>query len=138
MQAGTVMDSLTKAFVKALEYDLIPHTYPETQYKNMEEGQVPTGQMIEKRPHEEHCHIFHFPQQWGSTSTAFGGIGGAAITTSYTTVVIGPYGDACVYFGGRLGYHIQRPNATFAADLGDHKMKPVSHSHVYEHSFEGN
>lgn len=44
-------------------------------------------------------------QTWGSTSCGWGGIGGAAITASYTLIIENRnYGIACVYYGNRLAY----------------------------------
>lgn len=44
-------------------------------------------------------------QTWGSTSCGWGGIGGAAFTTSHTLIIENHYyGIACVYYGTRLAY----------------------------------
>ena len=44
-------------------------------------------------------------QMWGSTSCGWGGMGGAAMTSSYTTVLENPnFGIISVYYSGRLAY----------------------------------
>ena len=64
-----------------------------------------------------------FPQTWGSTALGFGGIGGQAITSAYVCVIeSGLIGQFAVYFGGRLAYVIQRPNASFMEDVARQRM----------------
>lgn len=58
-----------------------------------------------RQPRLDECEVIMFPQTWSSTALGYGGLGGKAITEAYTVVVIGPTGDAAVYFGGgRLAY----------------------------------
>lgn len=84
-----------------------------------------------KRLTLEEVEVVSFPQAWGSTALGFGGIGGAAVTTAQTTVIIGPAGDAAVYFGKRIAYYIESPNSEFYKDLGMHKMNPCSKCGIY-------
>lgn len=49
---------------------------------------------------------YAFPQTWGSTALGFGGIGGQAMTTAQTYVVI-TYGTVYVYFGSRFAYEMK-------------------------------
>lgn len=86
----------------------------------------PTGRMKQVRPAPHHCSVVMFEQTWGSTALGFGGVGGQAITSAYTVVIEGPRGDACVYFGGRLAYHIKRPNRQLYADQAEHAMREVA------------
>lgn len=123
----SVVDSLAYAVVQACTKDLLPVKQPIYRFER-EEGKagtrkVDTGETKDVRPREDHCEIFHFQQCWPSTALGFGGIGGQAFTNAYTTVVLGPLGDACVYFGGRLAYQIQKPNQRFLNDLASHQMK---------------
>jgi hypothetical protein len=54
-------------------------------------------------------------QMWGSTACGWGGMGGAAMSESYTTVIQSIEGDAIfVYYNGKLAY---------VADIDD-KLKP--------------
>lgn len=79
----------------------------------------------ERRPELHECELFAmFAQTWGSTALGFGGIGGAAMTPAYTTVVLGPTGEFAVYWSGRFAYLVD-PNKqskaereAFLADLG--------------------
>lgn len=67
--------------------------------------------------------LYMFPQTWGSTALGFGGIGGQAITTAYTTVVIDKYTSICgVFFGERLAYIVTNPNQLFMEDCIQHNM----------------
>lgn len=123
----SVVDSLAYAVVQACTKDLSPIKQPVYRFER-EEGKVGTkkvdaGETKDVRPREDHCEIFHFQQCWPSTSLGFGGIGGQAFTNAYTTVVLGPMGDACVYFSGRFAYQVARPNKHFLADLSNHQMK---------------
>lgn len=44
-------------------------------------------------------------QMWGSTAGGWPGMGGAAMSEYYTTVIENEYyGFVCVYYGGRLAY----------------------------------
>lgn len=44
-------------------------------------------------------------QHWGSTSCGWGGMGGAAMTDSYTTIIENLWiGGAFVYYNGKLAY----------------------------------
>lgn len=129
------INSLAYALVSALARDLKPHLQPVYEYRR-ETGKsgtarVDTGKMQEVRPREHQCEIFHFPQTWGSTALGFGGLGGQAITTAYTTVVYGPQGDACVYFDGRLAYHIESPNAQLRIDVSRSRVAAVSECFRY-------
>jgi hypothetical protein len=81
-----------------------------------------------RRPRDEDVEVFMFPQTWGSTVLGYGGIGGSAITTSYT-VVISLHGTACVYFGGdRLAYRLDfnelsaEGRKRFNNDIRSHNM----------------
>lgn len=63
------------------------------------------GVMKSRRPREDELEVYLFPQTWGSTALGYGGIGGSAMTTAYTVVVM-CINDVCVYFGasGYLAY----------------------------------
>jgi len=111
MKFGNAVDSLSNALVMALQADLEPI-----------EGQ---------RPLEDDCYIFHFEQDWESTALGFGGLGGQAITSAWTTVVIGPCCDACVYFAGRLAYKIASPSGQFFDDVSGHKVARRGEHHKY-------
>ena len=76
--------------------------------------------------------IYQFLQTWGSTALGFSGIGGARTTDAYTTVVIHPEGQTCVFFGERFAYYLRTPNDTFYCDLIKRKrLASVSHKGQY-------
>lgn len=59
-----------------------------------------------------------FSQVWGSTALGFGGIGGQAMTSAYTTVIFDDYLNIwAVYFGERMAYMIKNPNDIFMEDV---------------------
>ena len=67
-----------------------------------------------------------FPQTWGSTALGFGGIGGQAITTAYTTVFHEIYHDIhAVFFDNQLAYIVKKSNEAFNADLLTRNMADV-------------
>lgn len=71
--------------------------------------------------------FYMFPQVWGDTSLGFGGIGGQAITTAYTTVIIDNAAGWCgVFFGEGLAYTILNPNPLFYEDLRNWRMESKS------------
>ena len=83
--------------------------------------------------------MYMFPQGWGDTSLGFGGIGGQAMTTAYTTVVCEEYaGYYGVFFHERLAYIIKNPNDKFFDDLHKMKMSDVAHSGSYRRREENN
>lgn len=67
-----------------------------------------------------------FPQTWGSTALGFGGVGGQAITTAYTTVFHETYHDIhAVFFSNQLAYIVKKSNEAFNADLLTRNMADV-------------
>lgn len=73
-----------------------------------------------------------FMQTWGSTALGFGGIGGQAITSAYTTIVSEVYsGWVGVFFGESLAYKINNPNQKFYEDIRDNNMQPTYKASVY-------
>lgn len=136
MIRGDLIHDLSFSVVKAVTTDLdpIPQEDWDFSHDKVDNCVVRTLKGVrDVRPMDSECSVYCFPQTWGSTALGFGGIGGAAMTTAYTVVVIGPQQDACVYFNGRLAYHVKVPNDTFAFDLGRHLMRSVREATgVYE------
>ena len=91
---------------------------------------------FEERPHPEHEMFIHamFPQMWNSTALGFGGLGGQAITSAYTTII----GSAiyrkefAVYFNGRFAYRVDNPSDQFFTDINNRQMKSVMDSTAYQ------
>ena len=84
-----------------------------------------------RRPYQDEVDVYSFPQGWGSTALGFGGVGGQAITTAQTTVVV-CQPAAAVYFGRRLAYVIKNINSRFMSDVAAWNMADVRHHSKYE------
>ena len=73
-----------------------------------------------------------FPQIWASTSLGFGGYGGSALTTAYTTVMYSKDTNLYfIYYGNELAYFLDNPNEYFFKDLKNRDLKPVIMSNKY-------
>lgn len=74
-----------------------------------------------------------FLQTWGSTALGFGGCGGQAMTSAYTTIIESvDLGYVGVFFCERLAYVVKHPNANFTEDLQKRRMCSVGMHHKYE------
>lgn len=66
-----------------------------------------------------------FVQSWGSTSCGWGGIGGSAMTSSYTIVIENPYHEVfAVYYDGRCAYIAKMDSKWKAYKDKNYKMLP--------------
>ena len=75
--------------------------------------------------------IFDFDQTWSSTALGFGGMGGQAITTERTYVIISKSAEcAFVYFGWEFAYTAGL-NENFWEDLNEHRMADVANRNKY-------
>lgn len=83
-----------------------------------------------RRPREDDVDIYHFSQTWGSTALGFGGIGGAAMTKAYTTVIILQSKYAVIFFDGRFAYKA-KTNNEFYSDLKRFDMASREESEKY-------
>jgi hypothetical protein len=84
-----------------------------------------------RRPRTEDVEVFMFPQTWGSTALGYGGLGGSAMTTDYTVLVM-CRNLGCVYFGGsQLAYKLDLQKSSdegrkkFLEDLFSHQIASV-------------
>lgn len=104
--------------------------FPEYEYESRDFNNPDRdARVVKKTRHTEYNLTVKamFPQVWSSTALGFGGIGGQAITTAYTTVVESDIdASCCVYFGGQFAYRIERPNEQFFEDLMKQQMTNVS------------
>lgn len=104
--------------------------FPEYEYESRDFNNPDRdARVVKKTRHTEYNLTVKamFPQVWSSTAMGFGGIGGQAITTAYTTVVESDIdASCCVYFGGQFAYRIERPNEQFFEDLMKQQMTKVS------------
>jgi hypothetical protein len=131
MQLENPIESVAAALHQAALRDARPMIRPEVKYEPRKDrpgmDRVETGKMLEHRPEVYRLELFAmFAQMWSSTALGFGGIGGAAMTPAYTTIILGPERDFCVYFRGRFAYRIEKPNDFFFEDVGARSMVEVS------------
>jgi hypothetical protein len=91
-----------------------------------------------RRPRTDDIEVLLFAQTWGSTALGYGGIGGAAMTSAYTVVVIMDHRYHCVYFGGdQLAYRVDIVSCSregkekFMDDLRHHVLADVRGSARY-------
>ena len=99
-------------------------------YPNLELLDYKTRQLIQAFDliHDEYDYVMceTFPQTWGSTALGFGGIGGQAMTTAYTSVFYDQNRHyAVVFFDSKLAYVVAEPTEKFWADLMTRKMLSV-------------
>lgn len=125
MRAGNPLEQMSAAMYSAIFKDL-----PDVEYEYRSTRQVldkEAGTPKKRRPYADEVEVVMFPQMWGSTALGFGGMGGAAMTKAYTTVVFGNSNQSvCVYFGTRLAYAIDKDiPSEFWADLKNHNMPSV-------------
>lgn len=108
--------------------------FPEFEYqdrdwsKGYQKGVEPEY-ITKKRKHQDYeVGVYAmFTQTWSSTALGFGGVGGQAITDSYTVVIESlRISGFCVYFGGRFAYKIDKPNDQFWKDIAEHNLSEVS------------
>ncbi len=135
MMSGTCIDSLAAALHCALLVDLPPVSYqqwtPAMKRKGILAKAAPTAQ---RRPREDECEVHHFLQTWGSTALGFGGIGGSAMTSAYTTVVTCHHVSA-VYFAGGYAYTVERCDVhNFLLDLSLHCLASRDKAMVRYHT----
>lgn len=77
--------------------------------------------------------MFTFEQVWGSTALGFGGIGGQAMTSARTYVLVPINCDqkCFVYFAGRFAYKADYCNK-LVEDIRAQRMEPVSGAGKYK------
>lgn len=114
MTQGTPVESLAAALYTALSD---PNVLPDIEHTIRQKGY--TG-----RPTLYDIDTYNFPQTWGSTALGFGGIGGAAMTKAYTTVIVCRE-NAAVFFAGRHCYSVDGINEAFKEDLKNKYMRSL-------------
>lgn len=129
MRAENPIESMASALYHAVLVDL-----PEVEYMHQtpqDRKDNRDGVLKKRRPYSDEVEVCQFLQTWGSTALGFGGIGGQAITTAYTTVVVSPLRTvASVYFAGRHAY--TKPfTPEFVKDMAAQHMSDVAKSSKY-------
>lgn len=76
--------------------------------------------------------VYVFEQTWGSTALGFGGMGGQAMTTANTIVLIpiNNHQDCFVYFAGRFAYSVPYSDV-FGNDVINYSVVGVNHISKY-------
>lgn len=118
-----IVSQIAMALYTALAGDLPPVAYRPYLPSHRKEGLKPEDLPLQyRRPREEEVDLIAFPQTWASTALGHGGLGGAAITTAQTVVVLHRERSvAAVYFGGRLAY-VAATTSVFMEDLRRHQL----------------
>ncbi len=127
MKQDNLIESTAAAFYSALAADLPTMEYDYRSPESKKRGTIEWKTEVRlRRPDKRDVEAQVFPQTWGSTALGFGGMGGAAVTTAYTTVVyMNHRSHACVYFDGRFAYSEEKPPEVFWADLKDRALRPA-------------
>lgn len=123
MKAGNPIESLAKSLYTALlDSNVLPDIeYIHQSHQDKKDGKE--GVMKKRRPHETEVNIVQFQQIWGSTALGFGGVGGQAMTSAYTTVVI-LYEYCAVFYAGGYAYTVENTEA-FWNDVKEHKIEGI-------------
>jgi hypothetical protein len=126
MRAGNPLEQVAAAIYSAILRDLPEIEYKDRLWRDTEKDKE--EKLKKRRPYTDEVEVVMFPQMWGSTALGFGGIGGAAMTSAYTTIVFGPNRTSvCVYFGTRLAYAIDdNIPAEFFEDMKNQRMPSVA------------
>lgn len=125
LQANNPVESLAAAVYTALESSYILPDVP----NDIGRGGQEVGTQL-RRPRIGDLDIRHFPQLWGSTALGFGGMGGAAMSRAYTTVII--HQDvAAVFFSGRHAYTVEMFNKKLLEDVSKGCMASVNECNKY-------
>jgi hypothetical protein len=94
-------------------------------------GPTDTG-LRRRRPVASECHVVMFAQTMGTDELNFRDIVTARPIEVDTVIVLGPEGDACVYFSSSFGYHVLHPNRRFFFDVASQSMVGISSSDIYD------
>lgn len=88
-------------------------------------GTTPCGPR-RRRPRPDECDVTMFSQCWSDRDIGFREDSGDVAHDGQTVVVMGPQGDACVYFGPQFVYRIAHPNRRFFLDVAAQRLEGVS------------
>lgn len=124
------VESLAQAVYSAISLHLPSVPYDGRSFSEKRQGAQPVIKY--RRPSTDDVEVFHFPQMWGSTALGFGGMGGAAMTKAYTTVVVLKQKVAAVFFDGRHAYTVEYANHAVWNDIRAHNMASVEEKGRYE------
>ena len=123
MRSGNPIESLAKSLYTAiLDNNILPDIEYEYQTpKQRQEGVE--GTVKKRRPYDYEVEVVQFQQTWSSTALGFGGIGGQAFTSAYTTIVILDKYCAVFYAGG-YAYTVENTEV-FWNDVKEHRVESI-------------
>jgi hypothetical protein len=94
-------------------------------------GPTPSGPRL-RRPTPAECEVVMFSQCWSDRDIGFRPCEGDAAHDGQAVIVMGPQGDACVYFGPQWVYHLHHPNRRFFLDVAAQRLEGVQGASAYE------
>ena len=87
----------------------------------------------QRRPTPDECEVVMFSQCWSDEEIGFKSGGGTGrFHEGHAVIVMGPQGDACVYFGTEYVYGIKHPNRRFFLDVAAQRLEGVRGAAAYE------
>ena len=94
---------------------------------------LPAGRPVQVRPKLCDCSVVLFTQCWRLDVLGYpAGASPSREVQAETSIVTGPCGDACVYVGTQLLYHVQRPNRRFFLDVASQHMRGPAQAASYD------
>lgn len=94
------------------------------------QGQRPRPR--QRRPTPDECEVVMFNQCWSDEELGFKSGTTGRVHEGQTVIVMGPQGDACVYFGTEHVYTIKQPNRRFFLDVAAQRLEGVQAAIAYE------
>lgn len=129
MQVRDHIEPLARAVYTALADSTV---FPDVEYESktiVEVREHKPGVMKKRRPFETEIKCIHFTQMWGSTALGFGGMGGAAMSEAYTSVIY--FGQqVAVFFDGRHAYTVMDCEA-LREDIKNKRLASKTEIHKY-------
>jgi len=86
----------------------------------------------QRRPTPDECDVVMFSQCWSDEEMGFKKGTTGRFHEGQTVIVMGPQGDACVYFGTEYVYGIKHPNRRFFLDVAAQRLEGVRGAAAYE------
>lgn len=120
------IEDLAAAVHHACAFGFDPISYEDRDWEQYRSGNKDARITKVRRPTKYDIEVIAmFPQTWGSTALGFGGIGGAAMTTTYTIVIRSGI-EFCVYFGEQFAYRVKCRGQEIYEDIHKQSMARVS------------
>jgi hypothetical protein len=94
-------------------------------------GATPQGPR-RRRPLPGECDVVMFSQCWSDREVGFAHQVEGRVHDGQVVIVMGPQGDACVYFGPQHVYRVSQPNRRFFLDVAAQRLEGVQGARAYE------